>query len=120
MFGFRPLASTPFNSLLNLIQAVTPVQWGARGGLGKKKKEHIRQSARAELKEYLASVFAEPVAEDLKEEVKEYVKLSQGLSVESIDYGKLSKNIELVQRIIEQVKGIQQEQEDEALLLMLM
>ena len=120
MFGFSPFAQLPFSSIKQYLSNVTPVVWGARGGLGKKKKEHIRQSARAELKEYLASVFAEPVAEDLKEEIKEYVKPSQGLSVESIDYGKLSKNIELVQRIIEQVKGIQQEQEDEALLLMLM
>jgi len=118
MFGFRPLASTPFNSLLNLIQGI-PVQWGATGGLGKKKKEHIRQSARSELKEYLASVFADPVAEELKEEVKEYVKPSQGFSVESIDYGKLAKNVELVQSIIAKFKEIQQEQEDEALLLML-
>lgn len=119
MFGFRPLASTPFSSLLNLIQGGIPVQWGARGGIGKKKKEHIRQSARAELKEYLASVFADPVAEELKEEVKEYVKPSQGFSIESIDYGKLAKNVELVQSIIAKFKEIQQEQEDEALLLML-
>ena len=118
MFGFSPLASVPFNALRKIVSAVTPSTWGQKGGLGKKKKEHIRQSARAELKEYLATVFDDPIAEDLKEEVKEYVKPSQGLSVNSIDYGKLAKDVELVQRIIDRFKEMQQEQEDEALILM--
>ena len=120
MFGFSPLASTPFNALRQIASAITPSTWGQKGGIGKKKKEHIRQSARSELKEYLATVFDEPIAEDLKEEVKEYVKPSQGLSINSIDYGKLAQNVELVQRIMGRINEIQQEQEDEALLLMLM
>lgn len=120
MFGFSPLASTPFNSLLKLVQSVTPTPtWGQKGGLGKKKKEHVKLSARAELKEYLASVFAEPVEEELKEEIAEYVKPSQGLSVNSIDYGKLAQNVELVQRIMDKLHAMQQEQEDETVLLML-
>jgi hypothetical protein len=118
MFGLGAFAQNAFNSLGTKIEPI--IAWGSRGGLGKKKKEHIRQSARAELKEYLASVFAEPIAEELKEEVKEYVKPSQGFSIESIDYGKLAKNVELVQSIIAKFQEIQQEQEDEALLLMLM
>ena len=118
MFGFSPLASVPFSALRSIVSAVTPSTWGQKGGLGKKKKEHIRQSARAELKEYLATVFDDPIAENLKEEVKEYVKPSQGLSVNSIDYGKLAKDVELVQRIIDRFKEMQQEQEDEALILM--
>ena len=120
MFGFNSFASTAFNSLLNVVKAPSPNVWGSKGGLGKKKKEHVKLSARAELKEYLASVFADPVAEDFKEEIAEYVKPSQGLSVNSIDYGKLAQNVELVQRIMGRINEIQQEQEDEALLLMLM
>ena len=119
MFGFSPFASRPFTSLGNVI-TVAPSTWGQKGGLGKKKKEHHKLSARAELKEYLASVFAEPIAADLKEEVAEYVKPSQGLSANSIDYGKLAQNVELVERIMGRIQEIQQEQEDEALLLMLM
>lgn len=120
MFGFHSFASAAFNSLLKKATTPGPDVWGARGGLGKKKKEHVKLSGRAEIKEYLASVFADPVAEDLKEEVAEYVKPSQGLSVNSIDYGKLAQNVELVQRIMQQIQEIQQEQEDEALLLTLM
>ena len=119
MFGFNPFASTAFSSLLKAITP-SPDVWGSRGGIGKKKKEHLKLSARAELKEYLASVFAEPVEAELKEEVAEYVKPSQGLSVNSIDYGKLAQNVELVSRIMGRINEIQQEQEDEALLLMLM
>lgn len=119
MFGFSAFATTAFNSLLKSVTP-PPNPWGSKGGLGKKKKENVKLSARAELKEYLASVFAEPVAEDLKDEVAEYVKPSQGLSVNSIDYGKLAQNVELVQRILDQMQGIQQEQDDEAILLMLM
>lgn len=121
MFGFNAFAVTAFNALKRAVVPPTPPsQWGKTGGIGKKKKENIKLSARAELKEYLASVFADPVAEDLKEKVAEYVKPSQGLSVSSIDYGKLAQNVELVQRILDQMHAIQQEQEDEALLLMLM
>lgn len=121
MFGFHPFASAAFNALRNaIIPPTPPSQWGKTGGIGKKKKENVKLSARAELKEYLASVFADPVAEDLKEEVAEYVKPSQGLSVSSIDYGKLAQNVELVERIMAQIHAIQQEQEDEALLLTLM
>ena len=120
MFGFNSFASTAFNSLLNKISSPNPNVWGSKGGIGKKKKEHLKLSARAELKEYLASVFAEPVEAELKEEVAGYVKPSQGLSVNSIDYGKLAQNVELVQRIMGKINEIQQEQEDEALLLMLM
>ena len=119
MFGLRPIASNSFNSLWNKY-VVPAVTWGKTGGIGKKKKEHVPQSARAELKEYLATVFDEPIAIDLKEEVAEYVKPSQGFSINSIDYGKLAQNVELVQSIIAKFQEIQQEQEDEALLLMLM
>lgn len=117
MFGLGAFASRAFNQLTQII--VIPSTWGEKGGVGKKKKEHIKQSARAELKEYLATVFDEPVAEELKEEVKEYVKPSQGFSVHSIDYKKLAQNIELAQRIIHKAREIQQEQEDEEILLML-
>jgi hypothetical protein len=120
MFGFNAFAVTAFNALKRAVTPPNPNQWGSKGGIGKKKKEHIKLSARAELKEYLASVFAEPVEADLKEEVAEYVKPSQGLSVNSIDYGKLAQNVELTQRILNKMHEIQQEQEDEALILMFM
>lgn len=118
MFGFNAFASTAFNSLLNaIIPPPPPVTWGRTGGIGKKR--HIRKSARAEMQDHVKELFAEPVAE-LKEEVAKYVKPSQGLSIHSIDYGKLAQDVELVQRIVDRFKEMQQEQEDEALLLMLM
>lgn len=118
MFGFNAFASTAFNSLLSAITPPPPVTWGTTGGIGKKK--HIRKSARAEMQDHVKELFAEPVAAELKEEVAKYVKPSQGLSIHSIDYGKLAQDVELVQRIVDRFKEMQQEQEDEALLLMLM
>ena len=123
MLGFGALASRAFNALVSIVVTppTPPSQWGKTGGIGKKHKlEEVKQSKRAEIKEYLATLFAEPVAEELKEEVKEYVKPSQGFSIHSIDYRKLAQNIELAQRIIQKAQEIQQEQEDEAILLMLM
>lgn len=117
MFGFNPFASTAFNSLLNAITPPAP-SWGSKGGLGKKKKEHIRKSARAEMQDHVKELFAEPVAAELQEEVAKYVKPSQGLSIHSIDYDRLAQDVELVQRIINRFKEMQQEQEDEALILM--
>jgi len=117
MFGFNPFATTAFNALKNAIM-VNPDVWGSKGGLGRKKKEHIRKSARAEMQDHVKELFAEPVATDLQEEVAKYVKPSQGLSIHSIDYGKLAQDAELVQRIISRYKEMQQEQEDEALILM--
>jgi hypothetical protein len=118
MFGFNAFASTAFNSLLSVITTPTPSVWGKTGGLGKKR--HIRKSARAEMQDHVKELFAEPVAAELKEQVAKYVKPSQGLSIHSIDYGKLAQNVELVQQIIGRFQEMQQEQEDEALLLMLM
>lgn len=120
MFGFHSFATTAFNALKSVITTPTPDQWGKTGGLGKKKKENVKLSARAELKEYLASVFADPVAEDLKEEIAGYIKPSQGFSVNSIDYGKLAQNVALIEKIMAKMRAEQQEQEDETLLLMLM
>lgn len=118
MFGFNAFASTAFNSLLRAVTSPTPPSvWGAKGGIGKKR--HIRKSARAEMQDHIKELFAEPVSAELKEEVAKYVKPSQGLSIHSIDYGKLAQDVELVQRIVDRFKEMQQEQEDEALLLML-
>lgn len=124
MFGLRSFASTAFNSLLRVVTPTPPepVTWGKTGGI-KKHNEKIKKSQRAEMQEHLEMLFAEQTAEavaEIKEEVKEYVKPSQGFSIHSIDYGKLAQDLELVQRIINKVQEIQQEQEDEALLLMLM
>ena len=121
MLGFGALASRAFNALVQVITPAPPGPvWGSKGGIGKKRKEHIKKSARAEMQEHLETLFAEPVAQELKEEVKEYVKPSQGFSIHSIDYKKLAQNIELAQRIIQKAQELQQEQEDEAILLMLM
>ena len=121
MLGFSALASRAFNALVNIVVNPTPAPtWGSKGGIGKKRKESIKKSARAEMQEHLEALFAEPVAQELKEEVKEYVKPSQGFSVHSIDYGKLARDIELVQRIMQKAQEIRDEQEDEAVLLMLM
>lgn len=120
MLGFGALASRAFNALVQIVTPTPPppVTWGKTGGIGKR-KENIKKSARAEMQEHIETLFAEPVAQELKEEVKEYVKPSQGLSVHSIDYGKLAKDLELVQRIINKAQELRQEQEDEAILLML-
>ena len=123
MLGFGALASRAFNSLIQAISPTPPPppsQWGKKGGIGKKRKESIKKSARAEMQEHLEALFAEPVAQELKEEVKEYIKPNQGFSVHSIDYGKLARDIELVQRIMQKAQEIRDEQEDEAILLMLM
>ena len=122
MLGFSALASRAFNALVNIVVNPTPAPtWGSKGGIGRKHKlKEIKKSTRAEIQEHLEQLFAEPVAQELKEEVKEYVKPSQGFSIHSIDYGKLAKDLELVQRIIAKAQEIQQEQEDEAVLLMLM
>ena len=122
MLGFSALAARAFNSLIQKVINPNPGPvWGSKGGIGRKHKlKEIKKSTRAEIQEHLEHLFAEPVAQELKEEVKEYVKPSQGFSVHSIDYGKLARDIELVQRIIAKAQEIQQEQEDEAVLLMLM
>lgn len=120
MLGLGAIASRAFNSLIQTVIPPTPT-WGQKGGIGhKKRKEEIRKSARAEMQEHIEALFAEPVAEEIKEEVKKYVKPSQGLSIHSIDYGKLARDLELVQRIIAKAQELKQEQEDEALLLMLL
>ena len=121
MLGFGALAARAFNSLVQAIVVTPPSTWGKKGGIGRKHKlKEIKKSTRAEIQEHLEHLFAEPVAQELKEEVKEYVKPSQGMSVHSIDYGKLARDIELVQRIINKAQEIRDEQEDEAVLLMLM
>ena len=120
MLGFGALASRALNSLIQTISSSGP-KWGSKGGIGKKHKlKEIKQSTRAEIQEHIKHLFEEPVAEELKEEVAQYVKPSQGLSIHSIDYGKLARDTELMQRIIAKIQEIQQEQEDEAILLMLM
>ena len=120
MLGFGALASRAFNALIQVVTPTPAPTWGSKGGIGKKRKESIKKSQRAEMQEHLEALFAEPIAQELKEEVKEYVKPSQGLSIHSIDYGKLARDIELVQRIIQKANELRQEQEDEAILLMLM
>ena len=118
MFGLGAIASRAFNTLNIVVTSAST--WGQKGGIGKKKKEEHKKSHRAELKEYLATVFDEPVAQELKEEIKEYVKPKQELSIATVNYSKLEKNIELINRIISKVRDIEQEQEDEAIILMLM
>lgn len=120
MLGFGALASRALNALIQVVTPTPAPAWGSKGGIGKKRKEHIKKSARAEMQEHIEQLFAEPVAQELKEEVAQYVKPSQGLSIHSIDYGKLARDTELMQRIIAKIQEIQQEQEDEAILLMLM
>ena len=121
MLGFGALASRALNALVQVITTPPAPTWGKKGGIGRKHKlKEIKKSTRAEIQEHLEHLFAEPVAQELKEEVKEYVKPSQGMSVHSIDYGKLARDIELVQRIMLKAQEIRDEQEDEAVLLMLM
>ena len=118
MLGFSPLASTAFNSLRQVVASVTPVTWGRTGGIGKKKKEHIAQSKRSEIKEYLATIFAEPVVEEeIIEALQPYAE--KEVIPSAIDYKALLKDISTVQNIIARAQAIQQEHEDEEILLML-
>jgi len=118
MFGFSPLASTAFNSLRKVVTSVTPYTWGQTGGVGKKKKGHIAQSKRSEIKEYLAAIFAEPVVEEeMLEALQPYAK--EEVTPNAIDYDLLLNSVEMVQNIIARAQAIQQEHEDEELLLML-
>jgi len=121
MFGLGPLASTAFNALWRIVTPTPPPEVIiTRGGI-KKRKEEVKKSNRAEMQEHLKTLFAVPeVAEEIKEELQEYVKPSQALSPYSIDYGKLVQDLEIVQLIIAKAEAIRQEQEDEAILLMLM
>jgi hypothetical protein len=92
--------------------------WGTKGGIGKKKKEHIAQSKRSEIKEYLATIFAEPVVEEeMLEALQPYAK--EEVTPNAIDYDLLLNSVEMVQNIIARAQAIQQEHEDEEALLML-
>jgi hypothetical protein len=123
MFGFRAFASRPFNALLKAITPpVPPVTWGKTGGI--KKHEKIEKSKRAEIKESIKAIMAEPViSEAIVEELKEYVQPAKAFSIKTIDYAKIYENLDIVNRLIakaREIEAIKQEKEDEALLLMLM
>lgn len=121
MFGLGPLASKAFNALWNLVTPTPPPTVIVTKGGIKKRKEEIKKSKRAEMQEHIKTLFEVPeIAEDIKEDLQGYVKPSQGLSPYSLDYGKLAQDLEIVQRIIAKANEIRQEQEDEAILLMLM
>lgn len=118
MFGFKAFATQPFASFTQAVQEI--VAWGRTGGIGKKHKEELKKSQRAEMKEHVKALFEEPaVIEEIKEDIKEYAKPNKSLSATSINYSKLVENADLVSRIIAKVQEIQQEQEDEEILLML-
>lgn len=118
MFGFSSFASLPFSSIKQYLSNVTPVVWGRTGGIGNKKKEHIPKSKRSEIKEYLATIFAEPVVEEeIIEALQPYV--AEEVTPSAIDYKLLLKDISTVQNIIARAQAIQQEHEDEEALLML-
>ncbi len=121
MFGLGPLASSAFNSLWRLVVPTPPPTVIVTKGGIKKRKEEIKKSNRAEIQEHIKTLLEVPaVAEEIKEELQGYVKPSQGLSLYSIDYGKLAQDLAIVERIIAKANEIRQEQEDEAILLMLM
>lgn len=116
MFGFKAFATQPFASFTQVAQEI--VSWGRTGGVGKKKKEHIAQSKRSEIKEYLATIFAEPVVEEeIIEALQPYAE--KEVTPSAIDYKSLLKDISTVQNIIARAQAIQQEHEDEEILLML-
>jgi len=118
MLGFSALAARAFNSLIGIaVPAPTPVTWGQKGGIGKKRKEEIKRSARAEMQEHLEALFADPVEQEIKEEVKQYIKPSQGFSIHSIDYGKLARDAELMQRIIARAIELKQEAAEQTQLI---
>lgn len=120
MFGLGALSSRAFNALISTVQNA-PITWGSRGGIGKKHKEEIKKSQRAEMQEHLKTLLDVPeVVQEIKEELQGYVKPSQGFSVHSIDYKKLIRDAEFAEQLIAKARAIQQEQEDEAILLMLM
>ena len=104
------------NAFQILIEYV-PLPLGLKGA-GNYKKHN--KSFKHSVKESLEDLLAEPkVVEQIKEIIKPYSNSKQ-VSLSSIDFKLLSKNVEVAERIINMAMEMQREREDEEAILLLM
>ena len=104
------------NAFQILVEYV-PLPLGLKGA-GNYRKHN--KSFKHSVKESLADLFAEPkVIEQIKEIVEPYSNSKQ-ISLSSIDFKMLSKNVEVAERIINMAMEMQREREDEEAILLLM
>jgi long-subunit acyl-CoA synthetase (AMP-forming) len=104
------------NAFQILIEYV-PLPLGLKGA-GNYKKHN--KSFKHSVKESLEDLLAEPkVVEQVKEIIEPYSNSKQ-VSLSSIDFKLLSKNVEVAERIINMAMEMQREREDEEAILLLM
>jgi len=104
------------NAFQILVEYV-PLPLGLKGA-GNYRKHN--KSFKHSVKESLEDLLAEPkVVEQVKEIVEPYSNSKQ-VSLSSIDFKLLSKNVEVAERIINMAMEMQREREDEEAILLLM
>ena len=104
------------NAFQILVEYV-PLPLGLKGA-GNYKKHN--KSFKHSVKDSLEDLLAEPkVVEQVKEIVEPYSNSKQ-VSLSSIDFKLLSKNVEVAERIINMAMEMQREREDEEAILLLM
>jgi hypothetical protein len=104
------------NAFQILVEYV-PIPLGLKGA-GNYKKHN--KSFKHSVKDSLDDLLAEPkVVEQVKEIVEPYSNSKQ-VSLSSIDFKLLSKNVEVAERIINMAMEMQREREDEEAILLLM
>jgi len=104
------------NAFQILIEYV-PLPLGLKGA-GNYKKHN--KSFKHSIKDSLENLLGEPkVVEQVKEIIEPYSNSKQ-ISLSSIDFKQLSKNVEVAERIINMAMEMQREREDEEAILLLM
>ena len=104
------------NAFQILIEYV-PLPLGLKGA-GNYKKHN--KSFKHSVKDSLENLLGEPkVVEQVKEIIEPYSNSKQ-ISLSSIDFKQLSKNVEVAERIINMAMEMQREREDEEAILLLM
>jgi hypothetical protein len=104
------------NAFQILIEYV-PLPLGLKGA-GNYKKHN--KSFKHSVKDSLEDLLGEPkVVEQVKEIIEPYSNSKQ-ISLSSIDFKQLSKNVEVAERIINMAMEMQREREDEEAILLLM
>ena len=104
------------NAFQILIEYV-PLPLGLKGA-GNYKKHN--KSFKHSVKDSLEDLLGEPkVVEQVKEIIEPYSNSKQ-ISLNSIDFKQLSKNVEVAERIINMAMEMQREREDEEAILLLM
>jgi hypothetical protein len=104
------------NAFQILIEYV-PLPLGLKGA-GNYKKHN--KSFKHSVKDSLEDLLAEPKVVDQVKEIVEPYSNSKQVSLSSIDFKLLSKNVEVAERIINMAMEMQREREDEEAILLLM